>query len=51
MATALPMATPMMVPFTPKTEAATAARIAPMADAAICFGLSFMAASGGLPLG
>jgi hypothetical protein len=42
-ATALPRATPMIVPFSPNNDAATAARMAPAADAAICLGLSFTA--------
>jgi len=41
-ATTLPSATPMIVPFSPKTDAITAEATAPDAEAAICFGLSFM---------
>jgi hypothetical protein len=42
-ATMLPIATPMTVPFTPKVDAITAEATAPHAEAAICIGLSFMA--------
>jgi|GEM_PF-6859945 len=43
-ATILPIATPTIVPFTPKSEAMTAARTAAAADAMICLKLSFMEA-------
>ena len=37
-----PTATPIMVPFTPKKEAMTAASTAPTVDATICLGLSLI---------
>jgi|GEM_PF-402627 len=45
-ATTLPTATPMTVPWTPKNEAMTAARTAPIAEAATWIGLSFIVESG-----
>jgi hypothetical protein len=42
-AAALPMATPAIVPPTPKNERANAASTAPTTEAMTCFQLSFMA--------
>jgi hypothetical protein len=41
-AAALPIATPIIVPFTPKDDATTAARTAPTAEAKTCFRLTFI---------
>jgi len=43
LATALPSATPIIVPFSPNRDAIRAEATAPAADAAICLGLSFIA--------
>ena len=42
-AAALPMATPMIVPLTPKNDSAKAARTAPMTEAATCLKPTFTA--------
>lgn len=48
-ATALPIATPMIVPWTPNSDAIRAARTAPQTDPMSCGMLSFMVVGGPVP--